>query len=327
MALVYPWRRYWVSREGMLDLSDAGFLLDPESEAARYSAQRLASLQELQEFRALVLLGEPGMGKSSTLESEYVASRRGQTDSERVFVRVDLRSFSTDVLLHNQVFGSPTFVAWQTGNSHLTLYLDSLDEALLRIDSVASLLADELPRLPTGRMSVRIAGRTAVWPHEPLETAFRNVWGDAAVGVFELAPLRRIDVAAAAAARGIDGEQFIQQVHAANAVPFAYKPLTLNMSFRLFERDGQLPDGRINLYSQGCLALCEEQNPSRRGAGRLGELTGPQRYRLAGRIAAVTMLGNRFAVWTNSQTDAPEEDLALAAFGTGSEAVIFSAST
>ena len=166
-----------------------------------------------------------------------------------------------------------------------------------------------------------------MWPHEPLETAFRNVWGDAAVGVFELAPLRRIDVAAAAAARGIDGEQFIQQVHAANAVPFAYKPLTLNMSFRLFERDGQLPDGRINLYSQGCLALCEEQNPSRRGAGRLGELTGPQRYRLAGRIAAVTMLGNRFAVWTNSQTDAPEEDLALAAFGTGSEAVIFSAST
>ena len=154
MALVYPWRRYWVSRDGMLDLSDAGFLLDPQSEAARYSAQRLASLQELQEFRALVLLGEPGMGKSSTLESEYVASRRGQTDSERVFVRVDLRSFSTDVLLHNQVFGSPTFVAWQTGNSHLTLYLDSLDEALLRIDSVASLLADELPRLPTGRMSV-----------------------------------------------------------------------------------------------------------------------------------------------------------------------------
>jgi hypothetical protein len=69
------------------------------------------------------------------------------------------------------------FTTWEAGNSHLALYLDSLDEALLRIDSVAAILADELPRYPTARMSVRIACRTAVWPHELLETAFKNIWG------------------------------------------------------------------------------------------------------------------------------------------------------
>jgi hypothetical protein len=108
-------------------------------------------------------------------------------------------------------------------------------------------------------------------------------------------------------------------VQAANAVPFALKPLTLNLMFRIFERDGRLPNELMSLYSQGCLSLCEEQNPSRRGARRLGELTGPQRYRIAGRLAAVTMLGNRFAVWTDPEAGAPEEDVRLAALATGSE--------
>jgi hypothetical protein len=320
MAPIYAWQRFWVPRDGVIDLSDGGFLLDPEKEMAQYSAQRLATLTELQHFRALALLGEPGIGKSSTLEAEYKALTQDESDPERVFIHVDLRSFSSDILLHNRMFGSPEFVAWQTGNSHLSLYLDSLDEALLRIDSVAALLADEFPRYPTARMSIRIACRTAVWPHEPLETAFRKIWGDDAVGVFELAPLRRRDVAEAAAARNVNPAQFMEQVQTANAVPFALKPLTLNLVFRIFERDGHLPNELISLYSQGCLSLCEEQNPSRRGARRLGELTGPQRYRLAGRLAAVTMLGNRFAVWTDPQAGAPEEDIQLAALTTGSEA-------
>jgi hypothetical protein len=319
MTPTYAWQRFWVPRDGVIDLSDGGFLLDPEREFARYSAQRLATLTELQHFRALALLGEPGIGKSSTLEAEYKALAQDESNHERVFIHVDLRSFSSDILLYNRVFGSPEFVAWQTGNSHLGLYLDSLDEALLRIESVAALLADELPRYPTSRMSIRIACRTAMWPHEPLETAFRKIWGDDAVGAFELAPLRRRDVAEAATAHNINPEQFLQEVQTANAVPFALKPLTLNLLFRIFEKDGHLPNELISLYSQGCLSLCEEQNPSRRGARRLGELTVPQRYRLASRLAAVTMLGNRFAVWTDPEAGAPEEDVRLTALTTGSE--------
>src|SRR6202022_1347739 len=177
MQPIYAWRRFWVPRDGRIDLSDGGFLLNPEGEAARYSAQKLYTLPALQHFRALALLGEPGIGKSVTLNAEYQALEQ-QTEDDYVFIHVDLRSFSTDVLLHNRVFGSTAFIAWQTSNSHLVLYLDSLDEALLRIDSVAALLADELPRYPTARMSVRIACRTAVWPHEPLETALKKIWGE-----------------------------------------------------------------------------------------------------------------------------------------------------
>jgi hypothetical protein len=168
------------------------------------------------------------------------------------------------------VFGSSKFAAWQNGNTQLTLSLDSLDEALLRIDNIAALFADELPQHPTTRMSVRVACRTAVWPHGLLEPTLKSIWGEDAVGVFELAPLCRKDVVEAARQRGIDPNRFTDELNKSNAVPFALKPLTLTLLFEIFKKDGHLPDRAFDLYSQGCLRLCEELSPNRRAAGRLG---------------------------------------------------------
>ena len=313
---IYAWQRFWVPRDGSLDLSDAGFLRDPQSEFAQYSSYKVDTLPELQHFRALGLLGEPGIGKSATLQAEFTASKQQMQEDGRVYIHVDLRSFSSEDRLYRRVFESPEFTAWQAGNSHLVL----LDEALLRINSVAALLADELPQHPPARMSVHIACRTAAWPHELLEKAFENIWGEDAVGVFELAPLRRRDVIEAAAQRQIDPPRFIDEIHKANAVPFAIKPLTLNLLFRIFENADHLPERVIDLYSRGCLGLCEEQNPGRRGARRVGQLNGRQRYRLASRIAAVTMFANRFAIWTDAESDQrPDEDVPLSALSTGAE--------
>jgi predicted NACHT family NTPase len=221
----FQWQRFWVPRTGSIDLSDGGFLTDPTHplRSGGIGAQQLA---ELAEYRALVLLGEPGIGKSTTLLEE--AARLGaQATDGTISIHADLRTYSSESLLHKRVFESAEFMAWANGESHLVLHLDSLDEALLRIDSIANLLADEIPRHPTSRLSVRIACRTAVWPSATLEPALRSIWGDAAVGVLELAPLRRRDVVAAAEATGLDAESFLRQVHSANAVPFAIKPLTL----------------------------------------------------------------------------------------------------
>jgi hypothetical protein len=80
---------------------------------------------------------------------------------------------------------------------------------------------------------------------------------------------------------------------AAQAVPFAIKPLTLKMLLAIYQQRGDVPNSNIDLYKQGCLALCEEQNKSRRDSGRRGNLNAGQRMRLAARIAAATILGNR----------------------------------
>ena len=206
----------------------------------------------------------------------------------------------------------PSSYLGRAETSHLFLHLDSLDEALLRIDSIANLLADELPRHPTERLSIRIACRTAVWPSATLEPVLRRIWGDAAVGAFELAPLRRRDVVAAAEATGINADIFFRELYSANVVPFAIKPLTLKLLLALFRKDGALPHSVAEIYYQGCLKLCEEQSPTRRDAQRFGAFTVAQRLRAASRIAAATMFANRYAVWTGPKGDGiPNEDLPL----------------
>jgi hypothetical protein len=308
--LTYPWPRFWVSRDSTIDLSDGGFLRDPTDWLT--GPQGPSPLAALQDWRALVLLGEPGIGKSTTLREEASRVASLPADANVVSLYVDLRVFSSESLLYERVFESDKFVAWKNGNSHLFLHLDSLDEALLRIDSIANFLAAELPGTRTERMSLRIACRTAVWPANTLGVALTGIWGEA-VGAFELAPLRRRDLFTALKTHGIAVEGFTRALFAAQAVPFAIKPLTLKMLLTIYQQRGNLPNRNIDLYKQGCLALCEERNESLRDSGRHGNLNAGQRMRLAGRIAAATILGNRFAVWTGPEIDRPSDDVSVSA--------------
>jgi hypothetical protein len=316
MQITYPWPRFWLPRDGIIDLSDAGFLRDPADWLA--GPHMPVPLAALQRWRSLALLGEPGIGKSTTLKEEADRVATLPEAASLASIYVDLRAFSSESLLYQRLFEREKFTAWRTGSSHLLLHIDSLDEALLRIDSIANLFASELPGLPTDRLSIRIACRTAVWPAETLGVALKNIWGEDS-GTFELAPLRRQDIFAALELHGIAVEGFMRALFAAQAVPFAIKPLTLKMLLTIYRQRGDLPKSNIDLYKQGCLALCEERNESRRDSGRRGKLNASQRMRLAGRIAAATILGNRFAVWTGPQVDCPDEDVSVPALAGGRE--------
>ena len=129
--------------------------------------------------------------------------------------------------------------------------------------------------------------------------------------MFELAPLRRRDVLLALTAHQIDPDTFVPDLFAAHAVPFAIKPLTLGILIKIHQRHGSLPSSVAEVYRQGCLALAEEQNVSRRETKRLGRLNGPQRFRLACRVAAGTVIGGRAAVWTGPEADCPAEELPI----------------
>jgi hypothetical protein len=317
---IYSWERFWIERTGTVDLSDGGFLADPTNPLLRSRATKPRSLTELADYRALVLLGEPGIGKSTTLLEETERIAKQAVADGTISIHVDLRAYSSEVLLHQKVFESGEFLAWTRGTSHLILHLDSLDEALLRIDSIASLLADELPQYPASRMSLRIACRTAVWPGGTLGSALNHLLGRSSRWRVRVGPLRRRDIATATEVQGIDHEAFIRELYTANAVPFAIKPLTLNLLFSLFKKEGKLPRSVADLYIHGCQKLCEESNPNRRDARRLGALSAAQRLRVASRIAATTMLANRYAVWTGPEADGfPEEDVALSTLTVGRE--------
>jgi hypothetical protein len=313
LATVYEWPRFWIPQSSILDLSDAGFLRDPLD--SRFGPGPLRTLAQLDAHPALALLGEPGIGKSATLKQEHqrVAALRPEQGVRSVYV--DLNATSTEDRIYCRIFESSEVKAWKADETRLYLLLDSLDEAMLRMETVPHLLSEGIGELPADRLFVRIACRTSVWPAAILGRSLRSIWGESGLGEFELAPLRRGDVLAAVVANDIDPDEFIPRLFGAQAVAFAIKPLTLKMLIALYKRDGRLPTSTGDLYRQGCLALCEEPNASRRETRRQGQRNGRQRLRIAGRIAVATALGHRFAVWNGPETETPEGDVAVSALG------------
>ena len=93
--------------------------------------------------------------------------------------------------------------------------------------------------------------------------------GEAGLGIFELAPLRRRDVLTALSAHGIQPEEFIPKLFGAHAVAFAIKPLTLKMLLSLYQRDGRLPT--VRLISIARAASRYARSKMKVGAERAGE--------------------------------------------------------
>ncbi len=308
----YQWRRLWVPREGFLDLSDHGFPHLPDDERRQLGAWKHDAVyfDAIANTPCLILLGEPGMGKTHALREERraVETRSGSNESKTLFL--DLRSYSSEDRLIRDLFENPSFLGWIRGEHGLHVMLDSLDECLLRIDTVATLLGEKFQELPSVfGLSLRIACRTAEWS-PGLERALRSKWGDSAFGVFEIVPLTRPDVIEAADANALDSRRFLEEVEKREVVPLAFKPVTLEFLLKSFRENRQLPASQHELYARGCRLLCAETNESRAYSALRGRLTPEQRLAVAGRMAAATIFCNRNAIW-RADTPPPEGDITI----------------
>ena len=189
---LYNWKRFWCPREGSFSLGDSGYLTDPESKWGRDLQPQVVAFDKIQTIPCLLLLGEPGIGKSSAMESEqdsivpYAATEQAQ------FLWRDLRSYGDETRLCQALFEDPIFLDWKHGDHHLHLFLDSLDECLLQIGTLSALLIEEFRKHPVDRLSLRIACRTADLPLS-LEKGLAELWPNN-LGVYELTPLRKRDV-------------------------------------------------------------------------------------------------------------------------------------
>jgi hypothetical protein len=181
--------RYWVAAGSSYSLTPVGWLADP-GENHFYAPNRDAvTTASLVASRCLVLLGEPGMGKTTALEGHGGLT---PSDGKVEVLRVDLGSFPSENRLARRVFENPKITTWLAGTSVLCLTLDSFDEAHNRIENLPRMLAEYLEEWDCGRLLLRIACRTADWPSS-LRTALDQQFGQAEV--FELLPLRRDDAA------------------------------------------------------------------------------------------------------------------------------------
>lgn len=307
----YNWKRFWCPREGNIVLTATGYLEDPDTPWGHIQNPDVVSFDIISDVPCLVLLGEPGMGKTHAMRTQAAVTRtRVREKGDRV-LSLNLGRYSSEERLVRKLFQNATFTAWARGEYQLHLFLDSLDEGLLGINTLSELLADELAEYPLDRLCLRLTCRTAAWPNT-LQDALESMWQRDRVGIYELAPLRLTDVAEAANVNGVAADEFLHEVSRMEAAPLATRPVTLGFLLKTFARRGALPSRRTDLYEQGCELLCEETNESRRERGHKGRYSTSQRLAVAARIAAVTVYGNRYAVWRGANPgDLPEEDVRL----------------
>ncbi len=325
----YKWKRFWCPRSGRINLDHCGYPYDPEAEWGKIYNPDLVTFEAISNLPCLVLLGEPGIGKSRAIESEQdKIINKIEAAGDQVLM-LNLRSSTREDLLGGELFKSPEFTNWLKGTHQLYIFLDSLDECLLRIDTVATLLADKFNRREIVNKAkclyLRIACRTAVW-QPVLEEGLKKIWSKESkdsVGIYELAPLRRVDVSKAAKIEGIDNpEAFLEEINRKSIVPLAIKPITLEFIIKTYRRHGGKfsPNQRLHeLYEEGCLWLCEERNKSRISSKLKGNFRPQQRLIIAARIAAITIFGNRFAIWTGIQSDVEDNDVLIEKICQGTE--------
>lgn len=295
----YDWKRFWCPRDGRMEQDGTGFLADPELNPEPIRWTDVVPFEAIDDKPCLLLLGEPGIGKSDAMEELRKAAQASPTHGEKQLF-VDLRFKRRP---RKELFGAPEFKRWQKGASPLLLFIDSLDECSNK--EIAQEIIGHLSEGPRDKLRLRIACRTAELPPF-LEGKLRELWGDQAkVGVYELAPLRRKDVEQAA---GTHAERFLAEVERREAASLAIKPVTLRFLLSQFRKHEVLPRTRWELYREGCRILCEEASKTR----SKGELNGAARMAVAARIAAVCILGRRTAIQLEPALDELPPGLVLA---------------
>jgi hypothetical protein len=293
----YNWRRYWCSPYASILLSDGGYLPDPETTGA-FVNQLVRHAEQISDMPCLILLGEPGIGKTASVAEMAAKVRDANQKTSDIVLSVDLRIIPTVEELRHELFDSPQFKAWERGDHVMHLFLDSFDECMIRITTLATWIGNKLRQLPHSRLRLRIACRSAVWP-ELLTKELQQIWGKEDVGEFQLLPLMRSDVSMAAADSGLDANAFLAAVKSAGAIPLAIKPVTLNFLIGQYRNNQTLPDKQRVLFGHGCRYLCTEANESRNVARDAQPTTSiPARLAIASRIAAVMLFSNSFAVST-----------------------------
>jgi SIR2-like domain len=298
----YDWKRYW-HKQNESPLIINGFLIVHEY------TQNIFTLDSVSAVPCIVLLGEPGMGKSKEIERIYESQI---PDDKNDKLRFNLSSTGEEKIIRQSIFESDKINKWKQNDSNLYLFLDSLDEALLNINTLAILLAEELEKLPIERLYLRIACRTAEWSNlSILENKLRYIWKDDKCQILQIAPLQQTNVENTAQTENLDSQKFIAEIFNKNVSVLAAKPVTLRFLVELFRKNNSFPSTQTELYKQGCLTLCEERSETRIASKRIGKLNSEKRLVIAARIAALMVFGNKSSIWIGKTIGQEDSDLLL----------------
>lgn len=298
----FPWPRYWFP-EASSDYAtfvQNGYLTLPSPEHSHYYPVIPNQLAELIQIPILILLGEPGYGKSHALEDER--KRLENEHGEDLVIFEDLKTFVPGS--DQRLLDSSTFKLVEQGR-RLWILLDSFDECTLPAPG-HWLISNFINKVNhPERVFVRITCRPSHWP-ELLEKAFSERWRsvvEAPVELWRLCPLRQDDIRIAAKTSQIDVEDFLNTVTERNAEQLAALPVTLQFMLQLF-KEKRLPTLRAEIFEKGLELLCED-SPERQAAGIKSQTPAGDRFQVAAEIALGYVLQGCNSIWLGSRVQCP----------------------
>ena len=238
----HEWPRFWCP-EGV-DLKLYGsYLPDPTDKFNHLINPDVTRVAEIADRACNVFLGEPGIGKSTSLRQEFelLGSTWAGNGASASWVDLGVVTGLADLkaLLNNQIIAT-----WLEGDHALHLFLDSLEEALPAFPTLPKALRHILETFPRNRLRLSLICRPGEW-HAYFHNPLIDLWTSEAVEavrIYALAPLRREDVYKAAAEAGIqDAEAFLSAIADREAGPFAATPATLDFLVQEFISGQGLP--------------------------------------------------------------------------------------
>ncbi len=216
----------------------------------------ICPLSQLRRERYVVLLGEPGAGKSTALEHEARAER-----GEVVTCREVMNGFLI--------------------SASETAYIDALDE--YRSGDVKDKLLALTNAISKSRIRRwRLTCRAEDWRAEADIQAMRRAAGDESIVVAHLLPLNQKEAQRILASMGEpDPERFFVDARTQNAGAFLENPLSLKLLHSVVVANGQWPTSRFELFAKATLALAHEHDPQRETDPR------PSAEEIVGEAAAI----------------------------------------
>ena len=236
------------------------------------------SLSEYDSAHAYVLLGDPGMGKTTCFrELCRNLGEHAHLIPARDFVALDVDS-------HPE---------WR----NKTLFIDGLDEVRAGSDDARTALDQVRSRLDRlGNPRFRLSCREADWLGKNDREHLEKVAPGGELAVLRLDPLTKEDVAEIAESRFYleDGRQFLESARSAGLGDLALNPQNLELLVPA-ARAGNWPENRTELFEFACRRLVGERNEEHLIARR-DRATAGLLMETAGRLCSVLLLSGHAGV-------------------------------
>ncbi|KZL00517.1 MULTISPECIES: hypothetical protein [unclassified Pseudovibrio] len=205
--------------------------------SAEKKSKRL--LSEARDQRYLVLLGEPGIGKSEALKYEAEAEAGQFITAREVMNGADLKPSQT-------------------------VFIDALDEYRSdgqvkdKIDKLSNALSQQ------GIQKWRLSCRAEDWRSLADLNAVKRAAGGQDIVVAQLLPLNEAQIQEILSVRGErDPEGFINEAHRLGASAFLQSPLSLTLLHTVVTANNTWPSTRFDLFEQAVKTLAHEHDPER----------------------------------------------------------------